>query len=51
LFELDQRVWHRGLDNNHTQLLAALFAYQVLLRYNHRHGRHNGQVKWTLDVL
>ena len=51
LFELDQRVWHRGLDNNRTQLLAALFAYQVLLRYNHRHGGHNGQVKWILDVL
>jgi hypothetical protein len=22
LFELDDRVWHRGLENNQTQLLA-----------------------------
>jgi hypothetical protein len=35
LLELDQRVWHRGLDNNRTQMLAALFAYQLLVRYNH----------------
>ena len=51
LFELDQRVWHRGLDNNRTQLLAALFAYQLLVRYNHRKRRPNGQVKWILDSL
>lgn len=51
LFELDHRVWHRGLDNNRTQLLAALFAYQLLVRYNHRQGRQNGQIKWILDSL
>jgi hypothetical protein len=51
LFELDHRVWHRGLDNNRTQLLAALFAYQLLVRYNHRKGRPNGQVKCILDSL
>jgi hypothetical protein len=51
LFELDQRVWHRGLDNNRTQLLAALFACQLLVRYNHRKRRPNGQVKWILDSL
>ena len=51
LFELDDRVWHRGLDNNQTQLLAALFAYQVLVRYNHRRGNDNGQVHWILDTL
>ncbi len=51
LFELDHRVWHRGLENNRSQLLAAIFAYQLLLRYNHRCGRHNGQVKWILDSL
>jgi len=51
LFELDQRVWHRGLDNNRTQMLAALFAYQLLVRYNHRRGNENGQVKWLMDGL
>lgn len=51
LFELDQCVWHRGLDNNRTQLLAAMFCYQLLLRYNHRLGRRNGQVQWILDTL
>jgi hypothetical protein len=51
LFELDHRVWHRGLDNNRTQMLAALFAYQLLVRYNHRRGHGNGQVKWLMDAL
>lgn len=50
-FELDQRVWHRGLDNNRTQLMASLFAYQLLVRYNHRCGKHNGQITWILDAL
>lgn len=51
LFELDDRVWHRGLENNQTQLLAALFAYQLIVRYNHRCGRENGQIRWILDML
>jgi hypothetical protein len=51
LFELDHRVWHRGLDNNRTQILAAIFAYQLLVRYNHRRGNENGQVKWLVDGL
>lgn len=51
LFELETRVWHRGLDNNRTQLLAALFAYQLLVRYNHKLGRENGRVRWVLDAL
>lgn len=51
MFELDRKVWHRGLGNNQTQILAALFAYQVLLRHNHRHGNHNGQLRWILDHL
>lgn len=51
LFELEDRVWHRGLENNQTQLLAALFAYQLLVRFNHRRGRQNGQVRWILDTL
>jgi hypothetical protein len=51
LFELDHRVWHRGLENNRTQMLAAIFAYQLLVRYNHRRGNKNGQVKWIVDCL
>lgn len=51
LFELEDRVWHRGLDNNRTQLLAAIFVYQLLVRYNHRCGNKNGQVKQLLDLL
>jgi hypothetical protein len=51
LFELDHRVWHRGLDNNRTQMLAATFAYQLLVRYNYRRGNKNGQIKWITDSL
>lgn len=51
LFELDHQVWHRGLDNNRTQMLAAIFAYQLLVRYNRRRGNENGQVKWIMDGL
>lgn len=51
LFELDHRVWHRGLDNNRTQILAAIFAYQLLVRYNYHRGNKNGQIKWVMDVL
>jgi hypothetical protein len=53
-FELDRTVWHRGLDNNRTQLLAALCAYQLLVRYLNR-GRpkkhQNGQIQKLLDAL
>ncbi len=51
LFDLNDRVWHRGLSNNQTQILAAIFCYQLLLRYNHCKGRQNGQVQWILDTL
>jgi hypothetical protein len=51
LFGLDQTVWHRGLGNNQTQLLASVFCYQLLLRYNHRRGNKNGQIQWILDTL
>jgi hypothetical protein len=51
LFELEDRVWHRGLENNRTQLLAALFAYGLLVRYNHRRGNDNGQIRWIIDAL
>lgn len=50
-FELHQHVWHRGLDNNRTQILAAIFAYQLLLIINHKYGNHNGRIQWILDSL
>jgi hypothetical protein len=51
LFELDGRAWHRGLANNQTQILAAIFAYQLLVRYNHRCGNKNGRLRWLTDAL
>jgi hypothetical protein len=50
-FDLHDRAWHRGLDNNRTQLLAAIFSYQLLLRYNRARGNRNGQIQWILDAL
>jgi len=51
LFELEHRVWHRGLDNNRTMILAAIAAYQLLLTYNHRHGRQDAHLQALLDAL
>jgi len=51
LFELDERAWHRGIDNNRTQVLCAMFSYQLLVRYHHRHGGTNAQIQWILDGL
>jgi hypothetical protein len=51
LFELEHQVWHRGLANNRTMLLAAIFGYQVLVRYSFKCGRRDGQIQWILDGL
>lgn len=51
LFELDTHAWHRGLVNNQTQILAAIFVYQLLVRYNHRCGNNNGRLRWLTDAL
>jgi hypothetical protein len=51
LFDFGDRVWHRGLDNNRTMILAALLTYQLLLRYNRLKGQINGQIRWILDAL
>lgn len=51
LFELDLKVWHRGLENNRTQILASMFTYQLLVRFNYRCGRPNGRVRWIMDAL
>lgn len=50
-FDLATRVWHRGLANNVTQVTAAIFVYQLLLRYHHRRGGRNGNIQWILDTL
>ena len=50
LFELDDHVWHCGMDNNTTRLLAALFAYKTRVRYNHQRGNENGQIHWISDI-
>jgi Transposase DDE domain len=51
LFALEDRVWHRGLSNNRTQLLAAIFTSQLLLHLNRRHRVPNGCVKWIMDLF
>ena len=50
-FDLHKQAWHKGLDNNRTQLLAAIFCYQILLRYNRSRGNRNGRLQWILDAL
>ena len=50
-FDLHDRVWHKGLDNNRTQLLAAILGTQILLMHNYKCGSKNGAVQWILDSL
>lgn len=51
MFELDDHAWHRGLDNNRSQQLTAIFGYQLLIRYHWRLGGRDAQVKYLLDGL
>jgi len=51
LFDLHHHVWHRGLDNNRTQLLAGIFCYQLLVRHNLNHGKHHRQIKTLINTL
>jgi len=50
-FDLHAHVWHRGLDNNRTQMMGALCAYQLLVRYHHHLGGTNACIQWILDRL
>jgi hypothetical protein len=50
-FELSEHVWHRGLDNNRTQALCAIFAYQLLIRWHWTRARRNAQIRYLLDGL
>lgn len=51
LFDLDYRVWHWGLDNNRTMVLAAICAYQLLLTHNHKNHRWVANLQCLLDAL
>lgn len=51
LFELEHHVWHRGLGNNQTMILAAVAAYQLLLGYNHRNGNPRAHLQQLVDAL
>lgn len=51
LFELEEKVWHRGLANVQTLISACMLIYQLLLRMNQKRNRKNGQIKWILDSL
>jgi hypothetical protein len=51
LFELEHHAWHRGLGDNRTMLLAAVFCYQLLVRHAFTCGRRDGQIQWILDAL
>ena len=50
-FDLAMSVWHRGFANNQTQVTAAIFVYQLLLRYHRKRGGKNGNIQWILDAL
>ncbi|MCY2974283.1 MAG: transposase [Planctomycetota bacterium] len=50
-FELNERVWHRGIENNRTQVLSCIFAYQVLVSLNCKQKKPSGQIKPILDAL
>lgn len=51
LFDLEDRVWHWGLENNRSMVTGAIFAYQTLLTFNHRHQKRNRCIKCILDRL
>ena len=49
--ELDEHAWHRGLGNNRTCVLTAIFAYQLLVRSHWKRGRRDAKVQYLLDGL
>lgn len=50
-FELNEKVWHRGIENNRTQVLSCLFAYQILVCVNCKKKRPRGRIRTILDAL
>jgi hypothetical protein len=51
LFELHDHVWHWGMDNNRTMLLAAICIYQLLLTHNYSNRRKVANLQCLLDAL
>jgi hypothetical protein len=51
LFDMHDHVWHRGLDNTRTQILAGIYCYQLLVRLNLQHGKQDRRIKTLLDRL
>jgi hypothetical protein len=52
MFELEDHTWHRGMNNNRTQMLMAVFCYQLLVRYHWKHNKgRDAQVQYLLDGL
>ena len=52
VFGWAEHLWHAGLGNNRTLVLAALLLlYQILLVYDRVKGRDDAEVKWILDLL
>jgi hypothetical protein len=51
MFELSDHGWHRGLDNNRTQILTAVFCYQLLVRYHRKCGGRDSRIQCILDRL
>jgi len=51
LFDLNDRAWHWGLENNCTMISAAICAYQILLAHNHSKGRPVANLQCLLDAL
>lgn len=51
LFDLQERVWHWGLENNRTMILTAICVYQLLLTHNHCKGRRVASLQCLLDAL
>lgn len=51
LFELEEHVWHKGLGNNQSMMLLAIFSYQLLLRYHFKRGGRDEQIQYILDSL
>ena len=50
-FQLQQHVWHRGLNNNRTQILAAIMGYQLVLHMNQVHCNSPASITWVIDAL
>jgi hypothetical protein len=51
MFDLDDRLWHWGLENKRTAILAAICVFQLLLLHNQRNRKPLGKLQCLLDAL